>query len=182
MQQWLLVLILVSLSGCASLSKQECLDADATSWEGVGYEDGYNGYHPDRRLSQHYQACSKLGVFPHRETYMTGWSRGILEYCTAERGYAIGLSGSRGNPELCPDGTGILFQENAELGLQIYALKREMDSVYNEIEDLERRLDDAKLDKHARRDIRDRIRHRDDEMSHLRWRLMEAQSMPLIRF
>lgn len=182
MQLWLVVMILVSLSGCASLSEQECLQADATSWESIGYEDGYNGHHPDRRLNQHYEACSKLGVFPHRDTYMTGWSRGILGYCTPERGYEIGLSGSRGNPELCPGDSGFLFQENAELGLQIYELKREMEAVYREIEDLERRLDDAKLDKQARRNIRDRIRHRDDEMSQLRWRLMEAQSGPLIRF
>lgn len=182
MHQWLLVLILVSLSACASLSKQECLDADATSWEGVGYEDGYNGYNPDQRLSQHYEACSKLGVFPHRESYMIGWSRGILVYCTPERGYAIGLSGSRGNPAMCPDGTGILFQENVELGLRIHELKREMNSVTYEIEGLEEKLGDAELDKQARRQIRDRLRHRDDQMAHLRWRLMEAESMPLIRF
>lgn len=182
MQLWRVVLILLSLSGCASLSERECLEADATSWEGVGYEDGYNGHHPDRRLSQHYEACSELGVFPNRETYMKGWNRGILLYCTAERGYEIGLSGSRGNPELCPESTAYFFQENAELGLHIYELQREMDSVYREIEDLEQQLDDKKLDNQSRRVIRDRIRHRDDEMANLRWRLMEAQSAPLIRF
>ncbi len=182
MQLWLVVLILMSLSGCASLSERECLEADATSWENIGYEDGYSGYHPDRRLKAHYEACSELGVFPHRESYMTGWFRGVRGYCTPERAYEVGVSGSRGNPEICPDGTDFLFRENVELGLRIHELKREMDVVYHEIEDLERKLDDAKLDKHVRRDIRDRIRYRDDELSDLRWRLMEAQSAPLIRF
>lgn len=182
MQPWLVVLVLMTLSGCASMSKQECLDAAATSWEGVGYEDGYNGYDPGLRLSQHDEACREVGVFPHRETFMMGWSRGIREYCTPQRGYQVGLSGSSGNPELCPDDTGILFQENAELGQRIYGLKREMDSVYSEIKDLEKRLDNAQLDKHERRAIRDRIRHRDDEMSHLRWRLIEAEAAPLIQF
>lgn len=182
MQQWFLVLVLVSLSGCASLSRKECLDADATSWEGVGYEDGYNGYEPEQRLSQHYQACSRMGVLPHRESYMTGWSQGILTYCTPERGYAIGLSGSRGNPAVCPGDAGMIFQENIELGLRIYELQGEVDSVSDEIEDLEKKLDDARLDYHARRQIRERLRHRDDEMAYLRWRLMEAQSSPLIRF
>ena len=182
MQLWLVVLILMSLSGCASLSERECLEADATSWERIGYEDGFNGYHPDRRLNQHSEACGELGVLPQRETYMAGWSRGVREYCLPERAYQVGLSGSRGNPGICPDGTDFLFRENVELGLLIHELRREMDSVYHEIEDLERKLDDSKLDKRARRDLRDRIRYRDDQLSDLRWRLMEAQSAPLIRF
>lgn len=182
MQLWLLIMVLVSLTGCASLSKQECLDASATSWEGIGFVDGHDGYNPDRRLAQHYEACSKVGVSPDRTTYMAGWSRGILEYCTPDRGYAIGLSGSSGNPELCPAESGAIFQDNVQLGLRVYEVKREMDSIYHEIEDLEERLDDKRLDKQARRDIRERIRHRDDEMSHLRWQLMEAQSIPLIRY
>ena len=113
---------------------------------------------------------------------MAGWSRGILEYCTPDRGYAIGLSGSSGNPELCPAESGAIFQDNVQLGLRVYEVKREMDSVYHEIEELEERLEDKRLDKQARRAIRDRIRHHDDEMSHLRWQLMEAQSIPLIRY
>lgn len=182
MRLWLLLAAVALLTGCATLSKQECLDAGATSWEGIGWVDGREGYDPERRLGQHYEACSKVGVSPDRNTYMAGWSRGILEYCTPERGYAVGLSGSRGNPELCPDATGSIFQDNVELGLRIYELKREMDSLYYEIENLEKRLDDKNLDKHVRRDIRERIRRLDHDMSHLRWQLNEAQAIPVIRY
>lgn len=181
MQLLLLILMVVSLGGCATLSEQECLDARATSWEGIGWADGREGYHPDRRLGQHFEACSKVGVSPDRDTYMAGWSRGILEYCTPDRGYATGLAGSRGNPELCPDETGVIFQDNVELGLRVYELKREMDSIYYEIEGLEKRLEDKRLDNNARRDLRERIRRRDHDMSDLRWQLNEAQSVPLIR-
>ena len=182
MQRWILAMVVLSLSGCATLSEQECLDAGATSWEGIGWTDGHNGYNPDQRLGMHFEACSKVGVSPDRDTYMAGWSRGIYEYCTPDRGYSIGLSGSRGNPELCPDETGIIFQDNVQLGLRIYELKHQMDWLYSEIQDLERRLDDRSLDNRARRDIRERIRDRDTEMSHLRWQLIEAQSVPIIRY
>lgn len=182
MKLWFFFLLLASLSGCATLSDRECLDAGATSWEGIGWADGRDGYHPDRRLNMHYEACSKVGISPDRNSYMAGWSRGILEYCTPERGYAVGLSGAGGNPELCPDGTGIIFQANVQLGLRVYEVKREMDLLYSEIEALERRLNDRNLDRYARRDIRERLRHYDEEMFHLRWQLIDVQSIPLIRY
>ncbi|OGR23622.1 MAG: hypothetical protein A2277_09650 [Desulfobacterales bacterium RIFOXYA12_FULL_46_15] len=182
MQLWLLIAAVALLTGCATLSEQECLDAGATSWEEIGWVDGCEGYHPDRRLDQHYEACSKVGVSPDQDTYMAGWSRGILEYCTPDRGYAVGLSGSRGNPELCPYETRAIFQDNVKLGLRIYELKQEMDSLYYKIENLEKKLDDKQLDKHARRDIRERIRRLDHDMSDLRWQLNEARSISIIRY
>ena len=51
-----------SLSGCASLSKSECLSAD---WEDIGIRDGANGQ-PEEYLIQHAKACSKVHVVPDR--------------------------------------------------------------------------------------------------------------------
>lgn len=182
MRYFLATIILVMLSGCASLSEQDCLDASASSWDAIGWYDGHNGYDPDARLGRHYDACSKIGIVPDRNTYMIGWSRGIIEYCTPDRGYAVGLTGSWGNASLCPQETRALFQDNVQLGLRIYELKREMDWLYRQIEELENQLDDDYLDSRARKEIRRRIRHHDAEMSDLRWQLIDTQAIPIIRY
>jgi hypothetical protein len=49
-----------ALSGCNSMSAQECL---ATDWRTVGYEDGVNGYAGDR-IGRYRNACSEHGVTP----------------------------------------------------------------------------------------------------------------------
>jgi hypothetical protein len=57
------MMILVSLSwtaftGCATLGKEECLNAD---WFTIGFEDGARGY-PASRIGDHREACAKHGV------------------------------------------------------------------------------------------------------------------------
>ena len=54
--------LLGALSGCASLSKSECLNAN---WEDIGVRDGANGQ-PEEYLIQHSTACAKVNVAPDR--------------------------------------------------------------------------------------------------------------------
>ena len=58
------VVSLLGLSGCATMSAEECATGD---WHMIGFEDGSMGYTVDR-LGQHRKACAKYGV------YLT-WSR-----------------------------------------------------------------------------------------------------------
>ena len=48
--------LLCGVSGCASLSKSECMNA---SWEDIGIRDGANG-RPEEYLIQHSTACAKV--------------------------------------------------------------------------------------------------------------------------
>ena len=54
-----------ALSGCNSMSAQECL---ATDWRTVGYEDGVNGYSGDR-IGRYRNVCSEYGVMPNLAEY-----------------------------------------------------------------------------------------------------------------
>ena len=52
------ILMAYALSGCATMSPEECLQAN---WEEVGYHDAVEGYHVSRS-SEHREACASTGV------------------------------------------------------------------------------------------------------------------------
>lgn len=88
-----IALALAGLSGCASMSGDECVTSD---WAAIGYEDGARGYTSDR-LSQHRKACAKHGVTPDFAAYQNGRGQGLVEYCQPGRGFQIGSNGGSYN-------------------------------------------------------------------------------------
>lgn len=178
----LFLAMLTGLAGCASMTKEQCLEANATSWEEIGFIDGRDGWDPDRRLAMHREACLEVRVLPDRITYMQGWQSGVVEYCTPDKAYAVGLSGGSGNSSVCPPEIRGLFDDNVDLGLRIYRLRSQINSLEYELEGYERRVSDKKLDHETRRDLHVKIRNRDKELTHLRMLLNEALSYPIIRF
>jgi len=93
---WLLAPML--LSGCATMDKNQCVNAD---WHAVGVEDGARG-RPLARLGDHRRACAKYGVAPESERYLAGRNEGLKAFCTYERGYAMGHAG-QGYADVCPE-------------------------------------------------------------------------------
>ena len=87
---WALAAMLV-MSGCATMSSEECL---ATDWTAVGYEDGARGYTTER-FSRHRQACAKHGITADFSAYQSGRDQGLVEYCQPGRGFDVGVSGGR---------------------------------------------------------------------------------------
>jgi uncharacterized protein YceK len=53
-----MVLAIAVLSGCASMSSEECANSD---WVAIGYEDGSRGYTTDQ-FGNRRKACAKHGV------------------------------------------------------------------------------------------------------------------------
>ncbi|MBD3646785.1 MAG: DUF2799 domain-containing protein, partial [Pseudomonadales bacterium] len=91
------VIGLMVLGGCASLSKDECINAD---WRLIGYEDGLNGA-PKSRIAQHRKACADHDVVPNKASYDAGYEEGILSYCSYSRGERAGQYGRRAE-DVCP--------------------------------------------------------------------------------
>lgn len=87
---WAAAAMLV-MSGCASMSSEECL---ATDWTAVGFEDGARGYTTER-FSKHRQACAKHGITADFSAYQVGRDQGLVEYCQPGRGFDVGVSGGR---------------------------------------------------------------------------------------
>ena len=129
----LLLIILLVLSACVSISDEECLAAD---WYSIGVEDGSKGY-PMSRIGAYRKDCAEVGVAPDAEMYSQGRMVGLESFCTYERGYADGKRGA-GNRAVCPPGPlEAEFTQGYNDGRYVYETNRK-------IRDLERRLADLR--------------------------------------
>ncbi|MGB3648241.1 MAG: DUF2799 domain-containing protein [Desulfobulbales bacterium] len=104
------------LSGCATLGKDECLNAD---WRTIGYEDGAYGY-PASRIGSHREDCAKHGVTPDFNRYEQGRLEGLREYCTPQKGYGLGTSGRQYN-YVCPRDLESTFLKGYYQGKNVHA-------------------------------------------------------------
>jgi hypothetical protein len=135
------------MSGCASMSSDECMTAD---WTAIGYEDGARGYTTDQ-FSKHRKACADHGITPSFTDYQAGRERGLEEYCQPGRGFNVGASGGRYygvcSVNLEPD-----FLDAYNAGRHLYTLESNVRNANSNISSKEneiRRIDEEVRDKEA---------------------------------
>lgn len=135
----LLTIILAGLSGCATMSGDECMTSD---WVAIGYEDGARGYTTDR-LASHRKACAKHGVTPDFAAYQNGRDQGLVEYCQPSRGFNVGSHGGQYNG-VCSVNLEANFLDAYNAGYHLYTLRSDVNranssinSKENELEELE---------------------------------------------
>ncbi|WP_102796156.1 DUF2799 domain-containing protein [Bowmanella denitrificans] len=134
------------LSGCASISKEECMVAD---WYAMGLTDGSRG----KALSEFrdYQAdCARHQLSSDFGQYQAGHKKGVVQYCVYPNGVTLGRSGNSFNP-LCEDAGFADFQQGYFLGQQLNQaedrlanLKRDQQQVEDKQQSLEKELADNK--------------------------------------
>ena len=117
------IVALLGLSGCATMSADECAISD---WHTIGFEDGAKGYTADR-VSNHRKACAKHGVAPDFESYQAGRSEGLRQYCQPSRGFNVGASGSRYNG-VCPGDMEPDFVDAYNSGHKLYNFRASVNS------------------------------------------------------
>ena len=76
-------LLMMLISGCATMSPEECLQAN---WEEIGFNDAAEGY-SSTRSADHREACAEAGVALDFEAYRSGYELGLPVFCTLTRGY-----------------------------------------------------------------------------------------------
>jgi hypothetical protein len=123
-----LVLTCALLSGCASLDRDECRNAD---WYAIGLEDGARG-RPVERLGDHRRACAAHGVAPQTERYVAGRNEGLKSFCTYAQGHAQGRAG-HAYAGACPRELAAGFVAGYDRGRELYQLQRRHDEVQKEI-------------------------------------------------
>jgi len=128
-------LVLLSLTGCASLSESDCRGGD---WYNIGVRDGANGRGEDY-VAEHTAACQKIGVVPDHDRWLEGRDRGLERYCTARNGYRVGEVGGSYN-EVCFAGAELEFNRGYELGLRMNQAKGKLERIENEIRIIENTL------------------------------------------
>jgi len=143
------VLFVLSITGCATLNRDECRQAD---WFSIGYEDGVNGLRASQ-IGQHRKACAKHGIIPDFNLYEQGWQKGVVLFCTPRNGYELGKKGRQYN-EVCPGSLRSLFLDAYHDGRALYNLKSDIRNTNRKIETLDR----------ERKDLVHLIREKEDEL------------------
>lgn len=113
----MVVLLFVSLlAGCASMSKDDCVNAD---WSKIGHDDGVKGQKPEA-FKRYQSSCSKHGVTADANQYNKAWAQAIVnEYCTEERGFTLGRNGKIYR-DVCPAEVEPIFLRGYKRGRQLY--------------------------------------------------------------
>lgn len=132
----LVTLVFVGLSGCASMSGDECATSD---WTAIGYEDGARGYTTER-FGQHRKACAKHGITPNFTAYQNGRDQGLVEYCQPGRGFDVGSSGGQYNG-VCSANLEGDFLDAYNAGFHLYSLRRNVNRATSGINSKERELE-----------------------------------------
>lgn len=139
------------LSSCASLSPEQCRNAD---WRQIGYADGANG-EPASRIQQHASACAKVDAKPDMEAYLQGRMEGLVSYCQPENGFDVGRRGRPDNVGDCPPHVRAAFLDRYREGREINGLENQVQYLRNTLqnEQNEARRNDRRME-----DIRNELR------------------------
>lgn len=132
------IMSLLGLSGCATMTADECVTSD---WHTIGYEDGARGYTAEQ-LGNRRKACAKHGVAPDFEAYQAGREEGLRQYCQPSRGFSLGSNGARYNG-VCPVTMEVEFIDAYNTGRQLHTLRSRISSATNQISSKKRELDRA---------------------------------------
>lgn len=128
------LVLAATLSGCASLSEEDCLTAD---WAVMGEADGQQG-RPVSEINRYRRQCAQYGVVPDTQAYLEARERGLALFCTHDNGYDQGRSGAP-HRLVCPAAVEPDFRRGYDLGRAVYVplteLRNSNDSIgYNEDE------------------------------------------------
>jgi hypothetical protein len=115
-----------ALSGCASMSADECALSD---WRAVGYEDGSRGYTADQFGSRR-KACAKHGISADFDAYQDGRRSGLVDYCQPGRGFQVGAAGGS-YYGVCEASLEPAFLESFRVGRELYRLRSAVNSSYS---------------------------------------------------
>ena len=140
-----MVLAIAALSGCASMSSEECTNSD---WVAIGYEDGSRGYTADKFGSRR-KACAKHGVTADFTAYKEGREEGLVEFCQPSRGYSLGVNGGA-YYGVCDIAMEEEFLDAYRVGSQLHSLRSNVNNANSRIYSKEAEL------KRNREKIRDK--------------------------
>jgi hypothetical protein len=143
------LLLVMGLSGCASMSRDECL---AANWYEIGKKDASRGFRL-ARLSEHRESCAEHGIAPSVAEYRDGYSRGLPFYCNREKGWSVGLNGQSYH-NICPPELEREFQTGYRAGREIHDLEQELDEIDRRIDRVEQKMAKSGLSEERGQELR----------------------------
>lgn len=143
-----LTLLVAILSGCATMTPEQCQQA---SWMDVGLRDGLDGQ-PMSTLDERITDCKKVGVVVDTGRYVTGREQGLQTYCRLDNAITIGLSGGAYGG-VCPPMIDAEFRRLYGKGFAVYELRTEVINLDARSGTLQRQLRD--MDRDEEKQLRD---------------------------
>lgn len=161
----LVLMALALLSGCGTVSREQCQAGD---WYQIGLVDGRNG-EPGTLIAEHAKSCERYKLPVDGSAWERGRQDGLKDYCTPVSGFANGVSG-KSYQNVCSGAAGADFLTAYSLGSEVHRARRIADEaraearraadyeddLEDEIRRLRDRLDGASEEERA--EIRERIR------------------------
>jgi len=118
---FLFLALCLTISGCASMSKNECQTAQ---WQSIGYEDGTKGYSASR-IGEYRKSCAEYNVVPDLAAYTEGRRLGLQEWCRPSNGYLQGTRGAVYNG-ICPKNMEAQFKLAMRQGRKVYEMRQKI--------------------------------------------------------
>lgn len=131
---------LLALSGCATLTPDQCKVAD---WRALGVEDGALGYGESRFLD-YAKDCAAASVSPDRAAWEEGRADGLKRFCTPEGAYSAGVDGRPFRGQCAPETAEQLAA--LEKGQTFHAITDEIEFLRIQILELNREIRDIHHD------------------------------------
>ncbi len=141
MYRGLIFIAALSLAGCATLTKEECLEGN---WHAIGVNDGLDG-EPPKHLDEHRRACRPYDIEVDAALWEAGRREGLKSYCTARIGYRVGVD-DKTYHGVCPPERAPRFHAGREIGLEVNRLARRLASARHEIESITWRISQTDSD------------------------------------
>eukprot|EP00903_Cladosiphon_okamuranus_P002399 g2397.t1 len=127
---------LFALGGCAAVTKEQCVAGD---WAELGKAHASVGK-PASHLDEVVRSCAKHGITPDTNAYLSGWHRGVQNYCTPRNGFTLGKQHKTRSP-ICPPALAPRFETAYQLGFVIWTAENRVEDARSEVRSLEDRLD-----------------------------------------
>ncbi len=127
--------LLAFLGACASLTQDECLNAN---WENIGYNDGARG-RLESYITRHFDACSKVGVTPNVQAWQEGRMQGLPLYCTPSNAYNVGRAGNDLSP-VCPSSQQRALFQSWDWGQEYYLITEQISDLEDEERTIQRQI------------------------------------------
>ncbi|MDH3714853.1 MAG: DUF2799 domain-containing protein [Gammaproteobacteria bacterium] len=132
----IVALLAVGTVGCATLNKDDCVNAD---WRTIGYQDGALGKVAEV-IGNYREDCAEHGVKPDLNAYLAGREQGLREYCREANGFRIGHSGKIYHG-VCPGDLEYAFKVGYRDGREIYELAADIRNTERDLQKKTRSLD-----------------------------------------
>ncbi|MGB7932969.1 MAG: DUF2799 domain-containing protein [Gammaproteobacteria bacterium] len=134
--------IILSVAGCATMDKDECLIAN---WRLIGFQDGVQGKSA-ATIGTYRKDCADYHVAPDLDAYQAGRREGLLQYCVPANGYRLGVAGRAYNA-VCPAGMERSFRAAYNTGHDIYQARTRVNSTASQINHKQQAIQSLEADR-----------------------------------